>query len=65
MTENNQIYARTPTRSGLAVDKNAPTLIEVSLYECYRGDQMLEYVSFLHIIQRNLVSGEILRSPEH
>jgi len=61
-------YCRTATRSGLAVDENAPTLIELSLYECYRGDQMLKHVSFLYIVQGDLVSGEGLRdgeSPPH
>ncbi len=55
----------TRTRSGLAVDENAPTLIELSLYECYRGDQMLKHVSFLYIVQGDLVSDEGLRSPSH
>jgi hypothetical protein len=59
-------YMRGPrTRSGLAVDENAPTLIDFSLYECYRGDQMLKHVSFLHIVQGDLVSDDGLRSPEH
>ena len=53
----------TRTRSGLAVDENAPTLIELSLYECYRRDQMLKHVSFLYIVQGYLVSDEGLRSP--
>ena len=43
------------------MDKNALALVELSLDERYRGDQMLEYVSVLHIIQRNLVSEEGLR----
>jgi hypothetical protein len=47
------------------VNENAPALIEFSLYECYRGDQMLKHVSFLYIVQGDLVSGEGLRSPEH
>jgi hypothetical protein len=55
----------TRTRSGLAVDENAPTLIELSLYECYRGDQMLKDVSLLYIVQGDLVSDEGLRSPRH
>jgi hypothetical protein len=58
-------YARIRTRPGLAVDENAPTLIDLSLYECYRGDQMLKHVSFLYIVQGDLVSDEGLRSPEH
>jgi hypothetical protein len=49
---------RIPTRSGLTVDKNIPALIEFSLYERYRGDQMLEYVSVLHVIQGNLLTDE-------
>lgn len=56
---------RTATRSGLAVDENAPTLIDFSLHECYRGDQVLKHVSFLYIVQGDLVSDEGLRSPEH
>jgi hypothetical protein len=47
------------------MDENAPTLIELSLYERYRGDQMLKHVSFLYIVQRDLVSDEGLRSPGH
>lgn len=49
-TKNSQICARTRTRSGLTVDKNAPALIKLGLYERYRGDQMLEHVSFLHVV---------------
>jgi len=56
--KNSHIYARTRTRSGLAVDENAPTLIELSLYECYRRDQMLKHVSFHYIVQGDLVSDE-------
>ena len=52
---------QTRTRPCLAVDKNALALVELSLDERYRGDQMLEYVSVLHIIQRNLVPEEGLR----
>jgi hypothetical protein len=44
------------------MDKNAPALVELSLDDCYRGDQMLEYVSVLHIIQGNLVVEEGLHS---
>lgn len=58
-------YAGTRTRPGLAVDENAPALIELSLYECYRGNQMLKHVSFLYIVQGDLVSDEGLRSLEH
>ena len=59
-------YMRGPrTRSGLAVDENASTLVKLSLYECYRGDQILKHVSFLYIVQGDLVSGEGLQSPGH
>ena len=57
------IYAWTRTRSGLAVDKNAPALVKFSFYKCYRGNQMLEHVRFLHVVQGNLVPNEGLRSP--
>ena len=55
---------RTRTRSCLTVDKNALTLVELSLDERYRGDQMLEHVSILHIVQEDLVPEEGLRSPQ-
>ena len=52
------MYARVPTCSSLTVYKNIPALVNFCLYERYRGDQMLEHVSFLHIVQGNLVPGE-------
>ena len=57
-------YMRTRTRSGLTVYKNAPSLVELSLDERYRGDQMLEHVSIHHIVQGNLVPEEGLQSPQ-
>jgi len=56
--KDNHIYMRIPTRSGLAVHKNIPALVDFSLYERYRRDQMLEYVSVLHVVQGNLLTDE-------
>lgn len=38
--------------------QNIPALVDFSLYERYRGDQMLEYVSVLHVVQGNLLTDE-------
>ena len=56
--KDSDIYARIPTRSGLTVHKNIPALVDLSLYERYRRDQMLEYVSVLHVVQGNLMTDE-------
>ena len=45
--------------------KDIPALVDLGLYEGYRGDQMLEHVSVLHVIQRNLVPDEGLQSMQH
>ena len=61
-TKDSHMYARVPTCSSLTVYKNIAALVNFCLYERYRGDQMLEHVSFLHIVQGNLVPGEGLQS---
>lgn len=60
--KDSHIYARLPTRSGLAVYKNVPALVALSLYEGYRRDQMLEDVGLLNIVQRNLLPDEGLET---
>jgi len=60
--KDSHMYVQIPTRSGLAVDKNIPALVDFSLYERYRGDQMLEYVSLLHVVQGYLLTDEGLWS---
>lgn len=45
--------------------KDIPALVDLGLYEGYRGDQMLEHVSVLHVVQRNLVPDEGLQSMQH
>jgi len=60
--KDSHVYVQIPTRSGLAVHKNIPALVDFTLYERYRGNQMLEYVSFLHVVQGNLPTDEGLWS---
>jgi hypothetical protein len=47
------------------VYKDIPALINLGLYEGYRRDQMLEHVSVLHVVQRDLVPDEGLQSMQH
>lgn len=38
--------------------KNAPPLVKLGLYECYRRDEMLEDISVLYVVQRYLTLGK-------
>jgi hypothetical protein len=58
------VEARVLTRSSLTVYKDTPALVKLSLYEGYRGDQMLKHVSVLHVVQGNLVPDECLQSMQ-
>jgi hypothetical protein len=44
------------------MNKNPFVLVELGLYKGDRRDQVLEYISLFHVIQRNLVLNESLPS---
>jgi hypothetical protein len=55
-------YMCRPTRPGLTMNKNRPVLVELGLYKGDRRDEVLEHISFFHVIQGNLMSNESLPS---
>jgi hypothetical protein len=44
------------------MNEKTPVLVELALYKGDRRDEVLEYISFFHVIQGNLVSNESLSS---
>jgi hypothetical protein len=46
------------------MNEKTPVLVELALYKGDRRDEVLEYISFFHVIQGNLVSNESFKDRE-